>query len=392
MTDQTEQTGQTGQTADPFGGRTLSPGRLDSLTGLRFIAASFVFFFHVSLAIFIPFSNKQAEVIMAALFGNGGWFGVSLFFVLSGFVLTWTAKPQIQYRAFWRKRLCKIFPTQIATWLITLLLVALPTTSALVAVANLLLVHTWVPVHSFYMSVDSANWSLCSELLFYLLFPFILPMIRRIPHKYLIAAGVALFAASLAIDFIAQLLPASPQAPEGPISVLRYWLIYYLPISRLPEFLLGMIACRIARETRLVRVHVGLAALLVAAAYALDYSIPFSFRLVPVEMLPIAILICSLARADSSRVTGLLRSRPFIWLGNVSFGFYMSQAPVLAFLRWNVMGYRTYSIIPAIGVTVGLFAVTLTLGALLHHFIEVPVMNRWSKPRPRVGVPLGTAT
>lgn len=56
---------------------------------------------------------------------------------------------------------------------------------------------------------------------------------------------------------------------------------------------------------------------------------------------------------------------------------------MLAYLRWTVMDHRTYAILPAIGISIGLFAATLALGALLHHFVEVPAMNRWSKARVR---------
>jgi peptidoglycan/LPS O-acetylase OafA/YrhL len=361
--------------------RLTGTNHLDSLTGLRFVAAFFVFMFHVSLSVFEPFTNKGVQKVLSDVFGNGGWVGVSLFFVLSGFVLTWTAKPKLERRQFWRKRLVKIYPMQAATWAISILVIAFPGTTALQAVANLFLVHTWIPIHAFFMSMNSPSWSLCSELLFYLLFPFILPLVRRIPRRYLIAAALAMFATTLLIQLVSLALPAGPQAPEGPISVWRYWLVYYLPLVRLPEFVLGMIACRIVRETQLVRVPLPVAVLLVVGAYALDDFVPFSLSLVSVEMLPIAILICSLARANLSAGTRFLRSRPFQWLGNVSFGFYMSQAPVLIFLRLTVMGGRTYAALAATGVVIGLFATTLALGALLHHYVELPTMKHWSKAR-----------
>jgi len=357
-----------------------APRRLDSLTGIRFLAAFFVFMFHMSLVVFDPFSSGPLRRVFGDTFASGGWVGVSLFFVLSGFVLTWTAKPQVPTRPFWRKRLLKIFPTHAATWVITM--VAVPGTGALVAVTNLSLLHTWVPVHSFFMSVNSPSWSLCSELLFYLLFPFLLPLVRKIPRGHLVTAVLAMLAVTVAVQLLAQLLPARPLAPEGyPISVLRYWLVYYFPLSRLPEFVVGMLVCRLVRETRLLRVNVGLAALLVVGGYVLDSFVPFELSLVTVELLPIAILVGALASADTARLSRILRTRLFQWLGNVSFGFYMSQAPVIIYLRLTVMKGKLYSTPEAIGVVVMLFAVTLALGALMHHGVENPSMRRWAKSR-----------
>ncbi|SEK76099.1 acyltransferase family protein [Streptacidiphilus jiangxiensis] len=360
--------------------RAAAPGRLDALTGIRFVAAFSVFMFHVSLVVFDPFANTSVRGVFSDMFANGGWVGVSLFFVLSGFVLTWTAGPRVPVLAFWRKRLLKVYPTHAAAWAITM--IAVPGTGVAVALANLALVHTWIPDHSFFMSVNSPSWSLCSELLFYLLFPFFLPLVRRIPRRMLLGALVALVLSTLLVQLVAQALPSKPLAPEGyPISVSRYWLEYYFPVFRLPEFLVGMVVCRLVRETRLLKINVGLAALLALGGYVLDSFVPFDLSLVTVELLPIALLVGALANAEQGRSTRLLRSRLFQWLGNVSFGFYMAQAPVVIYLRLTVMHHQLYGVGEALAVTAGLFVTTLALGAFLHHCIEMPVMNRWARSR-----------
>lgn len=369
------------------------PQRVDSLTGLRFLAAFSVFMFHISLVVFDPFTDPGTRSGLSHTFASGGWVGVSLFFVLSGFVLTWTAAPHIDLRAFWRKRLVKVFPTHGVAWAITMALVAVPGTGALVAVANLFLVHTWIPRHEFFMSVNSPSWSLCSELLFYMLFPFFLPVVRRIPRSWLVGAALALFAATFLIQALAQALPAGPPSPEQPaISLWRYWLVYYFPLSRLPEFVLGMIVCRLVKETRVLRVPVSLAALLVVGGYVLDSYVPFSMSLVTVEFLPLALLVGALAHADARPGTRVLRTGVFQWLGNVSFGFYMAQAPVIIYLRLHVMKGHTYGTMEALGVTAGLFAATLVLGALLHHLVERPAMSRFAKARPARRARIGAAS
>lgn len=83
--------------------------RLDSLTGMRWWAAFFVFAYHMgNLA---PFKGQSLM--------NFGYTGVSFFFVLSGFVLTWSARPRVGARQFWWRRVARIWPSHmvaLALW------------------------------------------------------------------------------------------------------------------------------------------------------------------------------------------------------------------------------------------------------------------------------------
>ena len=74
--------------------------RLDSLTGLRWWAAFGVFAYH--MANLAPLRHQSLL--------NVGYTGVSFFFVLSGFVLTWSAKPSTGVRQFWWRRFARIWP------------------------------------------------------------------------------------------------------------------------------------------------------------------------------------------------------------------------------------------------------------------------------------------
>lgn len=74
---------------------TTSPPRLDSLTGLRFLAALAVFFYH-TVTLCPPGIPKSVLSVVAAQ----GLVGVSFFFILSGFVLSWSHRPDDSPRAF----------------------------------------------------------------------------------------------------------------------------------------------------------------------------------------------------------------------------------------------------------------------------------------------------
>ncbi|MGH3417733.1 MAG: acyltransferase family protein, partial [Actinocrinis sp.] len=101
--------------------RDLRP-RLDSLTGLRFLAAALVFFFHGSIE--FVFANQATQHGYLTGAATAGFVGVSFFFVLSGFVLTWSARPNDRARAFWRRRFFKIAPNYVVTYVAALILLA----------------------------------------------------------------------------------------------------------------------------------------------------------------------------------------------------------------------------------------------------------------------------
>ncbi|MFH9422931.1 acyltransferase family protein, partial [Streptomyces sp. NPDC017529] len=175
------------QTSAAAGAPPSGRPKLPSLTGVRFIAAGLVFFFHASLT-FIPLSPFADEDVAEGfrwLFSKAGWMGVTFFFVLSGFVMTWSAKPGDTVTGFWRRRLLKIFPNHVVTWALAMVLFAGTVTPVSSWLPNLLLVHSWFPDPQIHLSVNQPAWSLCSELLFYLLFPALIGPILRIRESRL---------------------------------------------------------------------------------------------------------------------------------------------------------------------------------------------------------------
>src|SRR5688500_12797828 len=96
------------ETAGPRLGSPMAPdvpSRLPSLTGARFIAAGLVFVFHATFA--WPFASSGAQETSGLLFSQGGYTGVTFFFILSGFVLTWAVRPGDTTPRFWRRRFFK---------------------------------------------------------------------------------------------------------------------------------------------------------------------------------------------------------------------------------------------------------------------------------------------
>lgn len=143
--------------------------RLPSLTGLRFWAAVFVVFYHLA-----------RDVERLAILGDLAWFGrtgVTFFFVLSGFVLTWTyLDSPVRATVFWWRRFARIWPVLALSTVPTFMLVYVVTNevSAWHVFSMLTLAQAWRPE---WLGGANGAWSLSNEA-FYLVFPLLLAMIR----------------------------------------------------------------------------------------------------------------------------------------------------------------------------------------------------------------------
>ncbi|HVE66393.1 MAG TPA: acyltransferase, partial [Thermoanaerobaculia bacterium] len=151
---------------------------LPALTGLRFVAAMAVVLYHVPMK---PFASETATRLTAY-----GYLGVSLFFVLSGFILTYTyIDPHTgalrgSVRDFWWARVARIYPVYLIALLLSLpiflifrVLVAAPAArppALLSAALTPLLLQAWWPTTA--TQWNTPGWSLSVELFFYALFPF----------------------------------------------------------------------------------------------------------------------------------------------------------------------------------------------------------------------------
>ncbi|MFF1453389.1 acyltransferase family protein [Streptomyces sp. NPDC058274] len=366
---------------------------LPSLTGLRFVAAAPVFFFHLSLT-FIPmnpFSDPTWANAYKTVFWKAGWVGVSFFFVLSGFLLMWRDSDSRGYLHFFRKRLVKLFPSHIVTWTLAMILFAGAAASTpWDYLPNLFLVNSWFPVHDIFLAVNVPSWSLCCELMFYALFPLIAPLVRRIPKERLALALAGCVAGTFLIAAITTLLPNTPHTDGMPISTVQFWFGYNFPLPRLFEFTSGMVLARLLAAGRLpaIRPAVAWGALLVG--YVVAELVPFTFSFIPFTLAPLLLLVGSAVPRDLDGRTSWLSSRTMVWLGEVSFGFYMTQHVLLYTLRVKIQHGAHYAPLQATALILGAFAATILAGWLLYRLVELPAMNRWATAR-RPELPRETA-
>lgn len=367
---------------------TTSRGRLPSLTGMRFFAALLVFLAHVAQSSL--FADPDLARPVAENFTQLGWVGVSFFFVLSGFVLTWTSRDDDRPGLFIRRRLAKIYPNHLVTWVVaSVIVLATGVASVSTLLPSLVLAQAWIPIQTIAFVPNDPSWSLCAELLFYLAFPWLLTRLRRVPGRALVPLAGAMVALAVLIPLIAELLPAGPVMAyyDGPTCALdpctgfswwEYWSVFLLPVSRLPEFMLGMITAELVASDRLRRVNLPAAGLTVLAGYGLALVLPGGWGMVWPTLVPLALVVAAGARHDLGGTRSPLSGWAMLRLGEISFAFYLVHFMVL---RHGPVGDGPRSTGTALALVAASLVVSLALAWVLYRCVEQPAVRRWSTPR-----------
>ncbi len=338
--------------------------RLPSLTGLRFVAALAVFGFHLhSQGLF---ANSYAGHLITVLFNQGAT-GVSFFFVLSGFVLTWSARAGDTTAVIWRRRMAKIVPNHVVTWFIALFgLIYLgthPVTVASVA-PSLFLLQAWVPLERVFFGANTPAWSLSCEAAFYVAFPLLLRAIRKAREDRLWLLAGGLIFSIVVVPVGALPLPATT----------AYWLIYICPATRALEFVLGMVLARIVQSGRWIGVGLWSASVFFVVCYIASGYLPAGYSYVAGTVIPIAMLIPAAAVADITGRISPFRNRMWVWLGEISFAFYLLHQLVIRSI-YKALGSPTMSVLRELALGAVMLIAALLAAWLLYQIVERPMMR-----------------
>jgi len=386
---------------------------LPSLTGARWWAAFAVFALHA--LVFLPIYPFQKS----DLFRTIHWFvpmqlgaaGVTFFFVLSGFVIYWSFRPGSSILQFYKRRVLKIYPTHIVAAIVLIVAASVPLSRLVVWVPNLLLVHAWVPNWTTVGGLNVPSWSLCAELLFYFSFPLLAPLVSRIDGRYLWWAVGAIMAFLVVLHTSYYLFVEGPKgitntfAPrlvEGDVSPdftlhasplwfaqdnipvsPSYWLSYTFPLSRLPEFYLGVLAARIVAEGRWRVTRMTWPALALGIAFALTWVVPVNYKMSVLMLLPMTAVVATLASRDLHGVSGPIAREPMVWLGNISFAFYMIQFPMMVIVTRLFIGGHSYGFLGWLGWIALTFVLSVIAADLIYRFVDLPIMSKFARRPPR---------
>ncbi len=352
---------------------------LSSLTGIRFYAALFVYLYHVHV---IPGAERFTS---QRLLFNLGDLGVSLFFVLSGFILTYNYAETFlngvsagSYKGFVWDRLTKIYPVHVLTLLLVLPVAILsprmPLDWRAVPIHLLLLQCFWPSsTPAFSDSLNVPSWSISCEWFFYLLAPVTMFLVLGNRRRWIPVIAILGYACGLVL-FLSQ---------GQPDSTRLYFVSRFAP-SRFVEFLVGVFTARVflnslgqkpaAASGRAQAA--GVVLIIAGAVYAPYAAWPLlggGLLYVPGSVL----LILGLAHGHG--VVAAHLSQPWIKrLGLASFSFYLIHMPVLRMVKgfYLRLGSSVHSQPAFWAVLIGTFMVVQTAALLVWSGYEVPSQTR----------------
>jgi peptidoglycan/LPS O-acetylase OafA/YrhL len=333
---------------------------IPSLDGIRGVAVSLVFFAHSGLEQFVP-----------------GGLGVTIFFVLSGYLITTLmvtehrAAGSINLRAFYMRRLLRLMPPLLlvvaAAWLLSSLsLIEGAFTSGGLLSVLFYFANYYFIAASFHGVPAGLGvmWSLAVEEHFYLLYPPLAIALLNAARPRLSAAVLALLCA---LVLARRCWLASHGAAEAYLDMATD--------SRADAILVGCFMgllrnpwprCHRSRSPRW-NWALGLACVgaLLLSLIVRDASFRGTLRYT-LQSLAIAPLIYLAIAHAGHAVFRWLNSRPMIYLGSISYSVYLSHQLILDLVarHWPQLGWADKVLLSA--------ALTLVTAAALRHWIEKP--------------------
>lgn len=362
--------------------------KLDSLTGIRFFAAAFIVIGHAH--------NTFGSAGLATTLALHQ--GVSIFFILSGFILTYSYPSLMNKKEvgkFLLARFARIWPLHIAA--ILLLIILVPPESGgylsfkykyFIIIANMFLIQAWIPLKNVILSLNRVAWSISTEMVFYLSFPLLL---LRWKENW-VSKIILVFALLVVFILIGNYFQLINDDTYTGISL--FGVVYTNPLARLFEFTIGIATCFLYRkilflgeELKIVEATFleAICLFMAVASMWLTPIIAYSPAVIKVigmaggrwfassgSFLPFALLIVMIA-FQKGLISRFLGKPIMVLLGEISFATYLIHSVILQF--YNNSNAMFSQVSPAIGYVIYWMAV-LIVSYLLYIGIEQPC-RRW---------------
>jgi len=341
-----------------FGAKDYRP----DIDGLRAVAVMAVILFHYGFS-FLP----------------GGFVGVDIFFVISGYLITSIIINDVNagnftFRNFYLRRARRILPA-----LYTVLVCCIPLSFLLFLPADLInfgksLISTILFGSNIFFMQETGyfsapaltkpllhTWSLSVEEQFYFVFPAIILLLKKYTPKYFYAALLVLFAGNLVLSEVARDMS---QTKAFFLSPTRGW-----------EFLLGSLLTYPAISQWKSKVAEQVAALCGVAMIAYSAAVYTEFTDFPglgavLPCLGAGLLVFAGTGHCGSIVSRILASKPFVYVGLRSYSLYLWHWPVLVFAAYaKPEPLAWYELC-------GLAAVAFGLCVVSYRWIEVPCRKK----------------
>ncbi|KAA1174704.1 acyltransferase family protein [Marinobacter salinexigens] len=317
----------------------------------------------------------------------GGFIGVDVFFVISGFLITsilikMKNQPDFSLagtlRYFYTSRFKRIAPAYFATLLVvTLVAATLFLPSDFATYKNGLEKAAWFFSNDYFANFGDYfapssheqpllhTWSLAVEIQFYLLAPLLILLLSQKYVKWVLAV--------LLVGFV--LLSEYRLRVTG-VEQATYYSLY----ARLPEFFAGCLAAFYQSDFRRKSIPGGgaLGLLLIISAALAQPSLGH-FPGMPV-LVPIVGSVLLLISSKETIASKILSTKALLWIGTLSYSLYLWHWPVLAFIR-----YFTGADVLDITFTLLFVLMTFGLSMISYYWVERPLRSRTTGKKQLVG-------
>jgi peptidoglycan/LPS O-acetylase OafA/YrhL len=321
---------------------------------------------------------------------SGGFVGVDVFFVISGYLITMIvvseiAKGQFSLLSFYERRARRILPALTGVTLATFVIgwfTLLPAEmksfgqSAVATAVFLSNFHFAATLDYFSPGAEFSpllhTWSLAVEEQFYLFFPPLLIFLfwMRWLRPVWVVAGASFFSLILAWA----LLPSKP-----------HWVFFLLPFRAWELGAGAMLALASPKVPNIRAVQEGLAAAglgaILVPVFVLDSTTPFPALAAVPPVLGASILIWIGSRPGSSFVNAALSNTALVRVGLLSYSLYLWHWPILAFLR---IALETATL--PVSIALGGIALSTLVAWVSYRFIETPFRARSTRGLEKNGV------
>ena len=351
------------------------------IEGLRAVAVLVVMLFHAGIAGFA-----------------GGYVGVDVFFVVSGFLITtllvrdFTGTGSISLLQFYARRVRRLLPASVLVLAATALLARLfmAPLAYVLAARDLPFAALYVSNLRFarramdYFAADNPTlvlhyWSLAVEEQFYVVWPVLLLVAARLAQRRGVVVALSFVTvASFAVGVVLT-------------EVKQPWAFFFLPARAWELAVGGLVALggsRLARLPQSARSVGGIVGMLAIAAsvLAFDDDTAFPGWIAAAPVLGTAMIIVAGMGSDGTGVSRMLSTPPLVRIGRWSYSLYLWHWPLLVLLDGDGRGK------PSVALRLGALAASVVLAALTFRFIEAPARSAPSLVgSPRRCIALGVA-